>query len=509
MKVVTAKEMREIERIAIEEYGIPEKLLMAFAGKAVAEISIARFPKAVSAAVVCGTGNNGGDGFVSAYFLHNHGLTVSIYIFGDEAKISGSSRLYLDLCRKTKIEIIHISGKSPSSLDLRAFDFIIDALFGIGLKGRPEGTAAELVGIINFSGRPIVSIDIPSGLPADGEAPTWPAVVRADCTVTMGLPKISLVVWPNLSYCGEVETADIGFPSALLSDSSLKAECINKQLIEPCLANPLLHSDINKGDRGHLLLIGGFDGMEGAIMMSVMAALEAGAGYVSLLTTENARSIIAGKIPELMTMSLQGGNIADILSARQYDAVVIGPGMGRTEMAARIFNETMEVLSSYDNCRVVIDGDGLFHLAALLKKTSGVPEMSYSRHIITPHFLEAGRFIDKSIEAIKSNRLASARECALITGCTVLLKGPASIICSGERSFINTSGNSLLAAAGSGDVLSGFIGAYLLRDVSAFIAACTGCYMHGAAAELLASEGRKHIKATDIVSAMPRLSQTL
>jgi NAD(P)H-hydrate epimerase len=269
---------------------------------------------------------------------------------------------------------------------------------------------------------------------------------------------------------------------------------------------PPLESDINKSDNGHLLFIGGADGMEGAIMMSVKAALEIGAGYTSLFTTERARAVIAGFIPELITIDHNSGSIADLFAARSYDAVVLGPGMGRNKRASQIFREALETLASpaYSHCKALIDGDGLFHLAAALA-SGDCPALSASRFVLTPHFLEAARLTGMTLEAIKANRPAAALFCAQKTGCTVLLKGPASIVSCEGNNFINTNGNSLLAAAGSGDALSGIIGAFLLTEAPVFLAACAGCYIHGAAADCLASEGKRHIKATDLISALQRI----
>ena len=505
MKAVTANEMREVERIAIDEYGISEKLLMGFAGREVANVVLSRFSDISSVAIICGTGNNGGDGFTAAYFLHNAGLSACVYLFGDEKKFSDSSLTYFELCKKSGIEIIVIDQNKLTNVDFHSFDLIIDALFGTGLRGPVKETATELIKLINFYNLPVVSIDIPSGLSADGEAPRG-HVVYASCTVTMGLPKISLVTWPGIDYCGDVVIADIGLPSHAISSLSLKTELIDIKQIAPCLQEPGLASDINKSDRGHLLFIGGFDGMEGSVMMSIMAALETGTGYVSLLTTETARRVIAGIIPELMTMSLEEKKVSDVLASRKYDAIVIGPGMGRSEIASRIFDETIKASLEYANCKVLIDGDGLFHLAAYLKMQKS-PVLSASKYVLTPHFMEAERLMGRSVASIKENRLAAARECAALTNSTVLLKGPASIISSGEFSYINTKGNSLLACAGSGDVLSGIIGAYLLRDVPVFLAACAGCYFHGAAADFLFSQGKTHIKATDIITAL-KINQT-
>ena len=491
MKVVTAAEMREIDKKSEEEYGISGELLMGFAGRAAASSVLKNFPGSKSIAVLAGTGNNGGDGFAAAYFLASAGASVKIFLCGGAA-LSKAAALFHSICLKSGIEI-----KEGTPGALNGFDLVIDALLGTGFNGPAREWAAVAIAMINSSKLPVVSLDIPSGLPSDGEAPTWDTV-KASLTVTMGLPKISLVTWPGLACCGRVETADIGFPGNLTSSPDIKTELIDDEFIASAAPSlQIAGGDIDKNTKGHLLLAGGFDGMEGAIMLSAKAALETGVGLVSLITTPKAREIIAGKIPELITIQAQADAIDSLLRERKYDSLVIGPGMGRSEDSAKLFNALMDALP--ENTGVVIDGDGLFHLTSYLKSKKLKNTVKY---ILTPHFNEASRIMEKSVDEIKANRLAAAKECAAKTGCTVLLKGQASIVSDGGRAYINTSGNSLLATAGSGDVLSGILGALLLRGLKAELAACAACFFHGKAADLLASGGAKHLKAGDIIEAI-------
>ena len=294
--------------------------------------------------------------------------------------------------------------------------------------------------------------------------------------------------------------AEIGFPSVLLEAESLKVETIDGPFVKKRLEGLEPSADINKNDNGHLLLAGGFDGMEGAIMMTAMAAFENGTGLATLLTTEKAREIIAGRIPELITRALPSGDIRaltpELLAGRRYDVLVIGPGMGRTETARDFFTAVMDALPVSGIGRVLIDGDGLYHLAGWLREHSLDANIDY---VITPHFMEASRLTGISVEEIGRDRLEAARKCAAMTGAVVLLKGPASIVTDGSRTFVNTSGNPALAAAGSGDVLSGVIGSFLLRKITAVEAASIGCHVHGRAADLLAQSGRETIKATDLI----------
>lgn len=511
MKAVTADAMRRIDRITIDEIGIPGEVLMGLAGKAVADCVCEHHPGAGCVAVFCGTGNNGGDGFVAAYLLSQRGFKTDVYIAGEAAKASATSAVYLKACRACGIPVVELgSSIRPASIDFSRYDLILDALLGTGFTGKARGVIAECIGAINASGVEILSIDLPSGLPTDGEAPEGD-VICANRTVTIGLPKLSLVTHPGREYTGALQVADIGFPASLTESGELHDELVDASYAGRRLAGerPV---DAHKGSVGQILFIGGFDGMEGAIMLSVMAAMETGVGLAELLTTDGARSVIAGKIPELITRSLslregiaEKSIRTEIRTAlarffddgRRYDALVIGPGMGRGIVAAELFRLIIEGLPDSDIKRVLIDGDGLFHLGEYLKVKPLPAGLSY---VITPHFHEAHRLLGISVGELKRNRMKGARELAASCGTVALLKGPASIASDGVRSLINTAGNQALATAGSGDVLSGIIGALLLRDITPLEAAGIGAFLHGYSADLcVEGSGVGVLKAGDII----------
>jgi hydroxyethylthiazole kinase-like uncharacterized protein yjeF len=306
MKVVTAEEMQKIDRITIDDIGIPAEVLMGYAGKSIADYIVDRIfndlnPRLKRIAVFCGTGNNGGDGFVIAYFLFNKGFDVNIYIAGIIEKISAASNVYLNICKKCNM-IIALVKDDLNTITLEKYDLIVDALLGTGFKGVPRGVVKDSIIKINNAGVNILSVDLPSGLPSDGEAPEG-EVVKADYTVTIGLPKVSLVTHPGKQYTGNLHVSDIGFPSALTNSSDLMIDLLDSDYVKAHLSL-LKDADSYKGDAGHILLVGGFDSMEGAIIMSAVSAFETGAGLATLLTTSQARHIIAGQIPELMTRTL-------------------------------------------------------------------------------------------------------------------------------------------------------------------------------------------------------------
>ena len=505
MKVVTAAEMQHIDSVTIQELGIPGEVLMGMAGKAVADHIAGECKWIASVAVFSGTGNNGGDGFVAAYHLAQHGLRADVFLAGEEGRISETSRVYYDLCRKSGIAITAVGGADP--IDLDGYDCIVDAILGTGFTGAVRGVAADIIRSINDSDAYVVAVDIPSGLGSDGAAPEGEAVM-ADCTVTIGLPKISLVTYPGKEYAGTLRVADIGFPRSLTQSDSLTRELIDEDFfarnhLREIESEYASGPDMHKGARGHLLIIGGFDGMEGAALLAASAAFETGAGLVTLLTTGTARQAVAGRILELMTMSLPPENgdinsaIRTIFESRRWDAVILGPGLGRSDYSRRVAEAAIEAAPACGLKKVLIDGDGLFHLAEYMKKAK--PDRSVS-WIITPHFLEAARLTGGTVDSIKGDRMKAASGLASELGCTALLKGPATIVADGGRSYINTTGNAALATAGSGDVLSGIIGAMLLRRLAPAHAAACGAWIHGRAAELSSDRNNSEVlKSSDIL----------
>ncbi len=498
MKVVTAAEMREIDRVSIEEYSIPGAILMNNAGKAVADFIIEKNLSG-KADIFCGTGNNGGDGFTAAWYLFEHSIDPLIYIAGSEEKITETSRIFLRICEKLGIKIISLDNNNIDSLAIRPDAVVIDSLTGTGFEGVLHGVPQKIVRLINSSPNTVIAVDIPSGLPSDGAAPDGDAV-RAHYTITMGLPKISLVTYPGKEFSGELAVADIGFPASLTSGSAIKRSLIDKQFMQR-IDLFTGSDDIHKGDKGNTIIIGGFSGMEGAAMLTASAMFRTGTGLVTLTTKEDSRSIIAGKIPELMTSSIPGAHdndsISRILNAKKYSLMIIGPGLGRDSFAGEVFNSCIKHSADAGIKKILIDGDGLFHLADYLKKNR-LPEGVV--YVITPHFMEASRISGVAVEEIKKNRLKLCEEIAENTGCITVLKGPGTVVSDGVNSCINTSGNRALATAGSGDVLSGITGALLNRIPDALNAASAGVYIHGLCADIYSETNQRDtMSASDII----------
>ncbi len=522
MKALRAEEMRRIDEAAIKDFGIPGEVLMAFAGRVVANYIIDEFPLISRIAVICGFGNNGGDGFVVAYLLSNSGRSVRVYFAGKEEKLSGTAWIYYSLCKKTGVPI-DVFDDEQAGKELAQAELIVDALAGTGFSGTPRGAMARAISAINRCDAIVLSIDVPSGLPSDGDAPEGEAVF-ADITVTIGLPKISLVTYPGKQWTGKLVLADIGFPRNLTESNELTAEIVDAGYFNaryPAFCTP----DVHKYQRGNVLFVGGFDGMEGALLLAASAFFETGAGIATALTTAEARKIIAGKLPELITLSLEqlegfqelvrdcAGTIdpgiekylprASVLfnaffkMRKQYDVVVVGPGMGRDTLSRVLVHALLDGRKEWNVSRIIIDGDGLFHFADYIK--SG--KKGGSDILITPHFLEASRITGEPVDRLKANRFASASKLASVSASVALLKGPATIISDGVSHRINTTGNPALATAGSGDVLSGIIASLVAKGLPLLDAAALGAWIHGRAADIFVQESKKDaMKASDIIA---------
>jgi NAD(P)H-hydrate epimerase len=457
--VVTAAEMRALDRATIEDIGIPAITLMETAGRAVARAAAG----ARSVAVVCGPGNNGGDGFVAARVLRDAGGDAIVYLAADRSQVKGDALAHLHILERAGGVVLPVDLGAIAAAPL-----VIDALFGVGLARPIEGAYAEVVAAINQAER-VLAVDIPSGLDAD-TGKVLGACVRAHATITMGALKVALVGAPGFAHCGEVAVADIGIPAGVLATQGVRAGLVEEADVVRWLPTPSPMD--HKGRRGHALVVAGMPGMRGAGRLAALAALRAGAGLVTLAA--------AGEIwadDSVMTRSLEG-NLGALLEGKA--AVVIGPGLGQSELAAGWVGE---VLAS--GVPAVMDADALNLVAGVteaLAKAAGPV-------VITPHPGEAARLLGISTAEIEADRLAAARALAAKTHAIVVLKGARTIVCDGtlgdEYCSINPTGGPELATGGSGDVLSGVIGALLAQGLAPADAARAAVWVHGASGDEL------------------------
>ncbi len=495
MKVLTAAQMREVDRRTVE-LGIPNIVLMENAGHRVVEFLEHEYAplREQRIVVICGKGNNGGDGLVVARQLHSrirpHALDV--VLAGDPKEMRGDAA--------ENYRMLQAVG-CPVSLDLTAAmktaTIVVDALLGTGLHGPATGRAAELIGAINreFPLAQVVSVDLPSGLDSDSGFPPGEAV-RAQHTVTFTAPKLCLVLSPACELAGQLHVAPIGSPPSLYEDD----KSILLHLSEPqdfaWLFQPR-PSDSNKGMYGHALVIAGSAGKTGAAAMAGIAALRAGAGLVTVASSTAAIPIIAGHAPEIMTETLPANVKVEDLAAiiEKKNVVALGPGMGQHP-------DTVEFIRSVVNnvsLPMVVDADGLNALRADDLPGAGLP-------ILTPHPGEMSRLTGKSIAEIQADRIGSARAFAMVHKVYLVLKGNRTVIAAPDgRVWINPTGSPAMATGGTGDVLTGMIAGLAAQFPqqleSALLAAV---YLHGRAGELGAKElGEKSLIATDLFQFLP------
>jgi len=495
-RVVTAAEMRALDRAAIDDLGIPALTLMETAGRAVAEAAM-RMLGALRGhiAVVCGPGNNGGDGFVAARVLRDRGLDAVVYLAAPRDAVRGDARAHLEILERAGGVVQMIATPEQlAALDTRVIDaaLVIDALFGVGL-GRPiEGHLAEVVTMMLMAAH-VLAVDIPSGLDADTGRTLGTAVI-AERTVTMAALKIALVSAPGFARCGEIEVAEIGIPVAL--DAASGASLVEADDVRQWLPHP--RSLEHKGRRGHVLVVAGSPGMRGAGRLAAVAALRAGAGLCTLAADGDFEA------PDsVMTRPLVPGGLAALLAGKA--AVVIGPGIGTASSAAA---RTREVLAS--GVPAVLDADALNAMASDPTVIAGAT----GPVVLTPHPGEASRLLGISIADIEADRLDAARALAARTRAVVVLKGARTIVCdgaSGDRhGSINPTGGPALATGGSGDVLAGTIGALLAQGLSAADAARAGVFVHGLAGDKLAElHGARGVVSSDLPEAIAAAIRSL
>lgn len=509
--LVTAQQMRDIDRRSTEEYGIPSIILMENAGRAVFQAANALLDcvDCGSVVVVAGPGNNGGDGFVAARFFYNAGADVQVYYFGDRSKSQGDARTNLEIAERMGISIDYSQDTDNLRMALFESDLLIDAYLGTGIKGVLRENAQDVIHAMSERGAAqCISVDIPSGIDADTAMPLghpdYPAV-SADITVTFGLPKIGLYCYPGRAYAGGIIVADIGIPADLLADSGSNI-CLLTDKFPLYVVNRAM--DSNKGDYGHLAVVAGSVGMTGAAVLAAQGALRMGAGLVTVAVPESLNDIMEVKITEAMTIPVPENNarafgmksldkVIDVINER--DAAVIGPGFGRD---GDTVDFTLELIKRLKK-PAVLDADALYALAAdpdILRECR-VPI------VITPHPGEMARLVGTTASEVQSNRLDIAESFAREYGVAVVLKGAGTVVADPDGTLIvNSSGNPGMASGGTGDVLTGMIGALIATDkkIQPALLACTAVYIHGRAGDLAAEKlGETSLVASDIVEKIP------
>jgi NAD(P)H-hydrate epimerase len=493
MKTVSAAEMRELDRRTIAD-GTSGEELMQRAGQGVAEIATDALAGrgGNSILLIAGTGNNGGDVFAAATELSHTDLDIEVWICGSQSKIKGDAQVHLKKMMRAGIlpkEVRRGNDLFPKT----GPDLIVDGLLGTGSKGAPRGFMGPLIEWVNQEAQYafILSIDIPSGIDADTGMAEGPAV-KADRTVTMGLPKTGLICPAAIPYVGTVEVVDIGIPQEFIEDTE---GCRTAELIDRSdLFLPRRARDSHKGTYGHILLIGGSKGYTGAIALSARAAMRSGAGLASVFTPGEVYPIVAQAAgPEVMVHPFPAlGKIPELFSThwKRCSAILVGPGLGRSG-ETRAFVETLLATCSEP---LVLDADAL----CITPEQIAAAECPV---VLTPH---PGEF-ERLFGAPVTDRWKQARDAAELTGKTVILKGAGTVIAEQEKKLaINLTGNPGMAAAGSGDVLAGILTGLLGQGIPAFKAAMTAVYLHGIAGDIAAHDfTQQSLMAADIIAALP------
>lgn len=480
--------MREADRYTIEELGVPGLTLMEHAGKAIAQV-VKEMDFAKRIAVVCGKGNNGGDGFVAARYLRP-GRKVTVFLisstFSEDALVMRKRLPAGVICHA----LTPADAANPKIF--RNYDLIVDALFGTGLTKPLTGFVRRVVDRMNSSGKPIVAADIPSGIDAS-TGRVLGSAVHATRTVTFARPKIGHIFLPGSIHCGKLEIVDIGIPDEAILAAHPAAFLIDRNLARKLL--PPRPAQSHKGTYGRSVIIAGSRGMIGAAVLATEAAMKIGSGLTTLCVPDSIYSIAAKKLsPEAMCVPIPDGgrgsfgpeSFKSILHAvKNASAVLIGPGLGRHPATLHL---VLKCISNFDrNAKWIIDADALYAASKFKFK----PARHLADLAVTPHAGEMSRLCGLTRKEIELNPIATASDFARKISGTVLLKGPRSIIAAdGEHSFVNPTGNSALAKGGSGDVLAGMICGLCAQGLRTFDAARLAAYLHGLAADLAVEQGR-------------------
>jgi len=505
---MTREQIREYDRVAIEDMGIPGPVLMENAGRGIARIAKDMLGDNGSVSILAGPGNNGGDGFVIARHLLNMGVEVCTYLAVPREKIKGDALINFSILEAMDTSIVDVSTKeSAEGLEemVGGCDLLVDALLGTGVTRNIEGHLADLIDAVNQAYVPVLSVDIPSGLDADTGRP-WGKVINATSTVTLGHLKRGLILFPGASIAGDVAVVPIGVPGDVSEQAGVDGRVIAEVDVRGLLAKR--SQNTHKGTFGHLLVVAGASGKTGAAALAGRAAVRCGAGLVTIATTAQSQSALEAKCTEVMVESIveradapltdkATKRLEKLLEGKQ--AVALGPGLttakGISALAVRLL-QMLEVPA-------VVDADGINILA---KDPSGAGRISTSM-VFTPHPGEMATLLGKTVPTVQADRIGVAREAAKWHKVVIVLKGAHTVVAAPDgRVFVNTTGNPGMASGGMGDVLTGVVGAFLAQKLPPLESALLGVYVHGLAGDNASSQtGHLGLAASDLIDELPKI----
>jgi len=484
LSIHNAEGMREADRYTIEDLGLPGIVLMENAATGLVEAIQERWPEAASILILCGAGNNGGDGFAAARHLFIRGLKVQVLLFADPGKLRGDALLNYRAALNFGVRVELVAGEDIGILDefLRPerCDLVVDSLMGTGLSRGLEGKFADIAERVNSSKIPCVATDVPTGLQASSSLIPGP-VIDAGLTVTFGALKTCLVLPPACLHCGDIAIADIGIPPGVL-ENSCRLWWVEEDDISLML--PRRPTSGHKGVFGHLLVAGGSPGKSGAVSMAAAAAVLGGSGLVTMAVPRSILHDVDPACPEAMSFALPSAEDGAILGTGEIDdllarmtAVVAGPGLGTGAGALKLLDHLLGTLK----LPMLLDADALNLLAGRLEELKNYP----APLILTPHPGELARLLGRSIREVAADRLEAAREAASRSGAVVVAKSHRTIVVEPSmEAWVIPVGDAHLGSGGSGDVLSGLTGSFLAQGLDPVRAAILGSWLHGRAGEL-------------------------
>jgi hydroxyethylthiazole kinase-like uncharacterized protein yjeF len=505
MKICSVNEMRNMDRQAIEDYGITQEILMENAGQAAYYTILTEFGvKNKNFVIFCGAGNNGGDGLVVARKIYSSGGRVTVFILGDRFQFKGAAKQNLDIVDRLQIEVLDLQDVSSAKDPVQRTDAIVDAIFGTGLDREVKGKYKDVIDMINVSKKTVFSIDIPSGIHGD-TGQIMGTAVRANYTTTFGLPKAGNLLYPGFEYGGKLYITHISFPPAIQDSEQLKISTNNPETI------PARRKDTHKGNYGKALFIAGSSNYLGAPYFVAESFLKAGGGLSFLATPGNISAFIGNKGSEIIFLpqkSTKSGSISlenkqQLLQfSENVDFVAIGPGLSLDKETQTLVRELIAEVKK----PLLIDGDGISAVANNLEYV----RKRKAPTVLTPHMGEMARIAKHKIENILKNKINVLQNTAKELNATIVLKGAHSLIgYPDKRVFINLSGNPGMATAGSGDVLTGTIVAMFGLGFTVNDAVRMGVFVHGMAGDLAAkNKGEDGLIASNIMNHLPLSMKT-
>ena len=507
MIVVTAEQMREMDRLTIQKYGVPSLILMERAGQAIAQTILERFSRHAKKGVlvVAGKGNNGGDGFVVARVLKKKRIPCQVALLARRDQLSPDAAQNFSSFVRLKGQVSEIGGDDMGVLGERArkSGLVVDAILGTGVKSEVRGLYADAIHSINASGSPVVAVDIPSGVHTDTGVPLSVAV-RSALTVALGFAKRGEVIYPGIDYVGKLIVADIGIAAQAIAEVKPDTELLEPETVRSLV--PRRAADTHKGSYGHVLVIAGSRGKTGAAILASRAAMRSGAGLTTLAAPRSLNNIFASSLIEVMTEPLRENSGEEIESLgdqewgrllERKDVLLFGPGIGVAPATQTNLRWLLRNLA----IQWVIDADGLNNLALEIDRL----KQAKTAPVLTPHPGEMARLTGKSTAEVNRDRVEIARSFALEHGCHVVLKGARTVIATaGGKVFINPTGNPGMASGGMGDALAGILAALLAQGLTPENAMKLGVYLHGFVGDrMAASKGGIGLIASDIIEGLP------